>query len=194
MCVWPCFPPLNGGSVGFLPPANEVCEGYVFTGVCLSTWGSLSLSGGSLSQEGLCLGGPCPGGLCLRVSVQGVYVWGSLCTVGSVQECLCPGGSLSGGLCPGRSLSGGSLSRGISVQGILCPGGFVKPLKGRPWWKKQIMEEHLCPGRSLSGGLCPGESLSGGLCPGGLCPGGFCLGEVSVWGVSVADTPHTVTS
>ena len=21
----------------FLPPANEVCEGYVFTGVCLST-------------------------------------------------------------------------------------------------------------------------------------------------------------
>ena len=22
-----------------LPPANEVCEGYVFTGVCLSTWG-----------------------------------------------------------------------------------------------------------------------------------------------------------
>ena len=23
----------------FLPPANEVCEGYVFTGVCLSTPG-----------------------------------------------------------------------------------------------------------------------------------------------------------
>ena len=23
-----------------LPPANEVCEGYVFTGVCLSTGGS----------------------------------------------------------------------------------------------------------------------------------------------------------
>ena len=23
----------------FLPPANEVCEGYVFTGVCLSTGG-----------------------------------------------------------------------------------------------------------------------------------------------------------
>ena len=25
-----------------LPPANKVCEGYVFTGVCLSTWGGLS--------------------------------------------------------------------------------------------------------------------------------------------------------
>ena len=30
----------------FLPPANEVCEGYVFTGVCLSTGGSRSLSRG----------------------------------------------------------------------------------------------------------------------------------------------------
>ena len=27
------------GKVIFLPPANEVCEGYVFTGVCLSTGG-----------------------------------------------------------------------------------------------------------------------------------------------------------
>ena len=29
----------------FLPPANEVCEGYVFTGVCLSTGGGGSTSG-----------------------------------------------------------------------------------------------------------------------------------------------------
>ena len=28
-------------SVTFLPPANEVCEGYVFTGVCLSTGGGV---------------------------------------------------------------------------------------------------------------------------------------------------------
>ena len=27
------------GRVQFLPPANVVCEGYVFTGVCLSTEG-----------------------------------------------------------------------------------------------------------------------------------------------------------
>ena len=34
----------------WLPPANKVCEGYVFTGVCLS-------GGGGLSPEGLCRGG-----------------------------------------------------------------------------------------------------------------------------------------
>ena len=33
----------------FLPPANEVCEGYDFTGVCLSTGGSLS-RGGSVRE------------------------------------------------------------------------------------------------------------------------------------------------
>ena len=34
-------------AIQFLPPANEVCEGYVFTGVCLST-------GGSASGPGVC--------------------------------------------------------------------------------------------------------------------------------------------
>ena len=33
-CSWPKFL-----TAIYLPPANEVCEGYVFTGVCLSTWG-----------------------------------------------------------------------------------------------------------------------------------------------------------
>ena len=37
-----------------LPLAKEVCEGYVFTGVCLSMGESLS--------RGLCPGGLCPGG------------------------------------------------------------------------------------------------------------------------------------
>ena len=111
----------------FYRPANEVCEGYIFTGVCLSRGRGLGL---------------CPGGLGLRpmglsvlgVSVQGVSVQGDLCPGG-----LCPGGSLSwgslsrgslsGGLCPGGSLSGGSLSggslsRGISVQGGTVQGGL----------------------------------------------------------------------
>ena len=71
-----------------LPPANEVCEGYVFTGVCLFTWG-VSVWGG------LCPGGLCPGGLCPRgVSVQ----WGS------VKGGLCPGVSVQGGICPGVSV------------------------------------------------------------------------------------------
>ena len=108
-----------------LPRANEVCEGYVFTAVCLST------GGGGL---GLCPGGLCPGG---KVSV---HPGGSLFRGVSVQGDLCPGRSLSRGLCPGRSLSRGGLcpgeflSWGVSVQvgplsregsqsGGLCRGG-----------------------------------------------------------------------
>ena len=33
----------------FLPPANEFCEGYVFTGVCLSTGGGVCLCSGGMS-------------------------------------------------------------------------------------------------------------------------------------------------
>ena len=90
-----------------LPPANEVCEGNVFTDVCLSTWGSLFRG---VSVQG--------------VSIRGVSVQGS-----SVQGGLYPGeGSLSRGrvsiqgkgLYPGKGLCPGerSLSRGrVSVQG-----------------------------------------------------------------------------
>ena len=40
--------------VEFLPPANEVCEGYVFTGVCLSTGGMRAwlLTGGCMVAPG----------------------------------------------------------------------------------------------------------------------------------------------
>ena len=122
-----------------LPPANEVCEGYVFTAVCLSTGGGLghcpgvfcpggrSLSRGISVQGGLCPGrGFCPGGSLFRkVSVQGVSV-----QVVSVLGGLCPGGSLSrgvpvqgGGLCPGRGLSLGISVRGEGRRGGLCLGG-----------------------------------------------------------------------
>ena len=73
-----------------LPPANEVCEGYVFTGV-LSVHRGVSVS------------------VWRRVSLQVVSVQGgSLSRVVSIQG----GGLCLGGLCPG-----GSLSRGVSVQG-----------------------------------------------------------------------------
>ena len=42
----------------YLPPANEVCEGYVFTGVCLSTGGRAWL------LRGVCMVAP-GGGLCV---------------------------------------------------------------------------------------------------------------------------------
>ena len=57
----------------YLSPANEVCEGYVFTGVRLST--------GGLCQGGLCPGGALPMGVSVQraslskgVSFQGVFV------------------------------------------------------------------------------------------------------------------------
>ena len=41
---WPsCFELSVTQRVSLLPPANEVCEGYVFTGVCLSTRGDVCL-------------------------------------------------------------------------------------------------------------------------------------------------------
>ena len=72
-----------------LPPANEVCEGYVFTAVCEC------LSRGGVSvQGGLCMGGSLSRG------------------------CLCPAGSLFRGCCvQGVSIQGrGSLSRGVSIR------------------------------------------------------------------------------
>ena len=51
---------LSISAILFLPPANEVCEGYAFTYVCLSTGGSRSLSGGGYPLWG----DFCPGGLC----------------------------------------------------------------------------------------------------------------------------------
>ena len=50
-----------------LPPANEVCEGYVFTGVCLSTGGRTHLI---LSASG---GMHAPGGYYKMRSMSGRY-------------------------------------------------------------------------------------------------------------------------
>ena len=60
-----------------LPPANEVCEGYVFTGVCLFTGeGGFGLCPGEASVQGVSVqGGLCPIGVSVcGVSVQGVSV------------------------------------------------------------------------------------------------------------------------
>ena len=98
----------------FYRPQNEVFEGYVFTGVCLSTGESLRLCpGGSPSRWGFRPGGFLSGG----ISVQGVSVqWGV-----SVHRALCPGG-----LCPG-----GYLSRG------LCQGD---PPHGNEWVVHILLE------------------------------------------------------
>ena len=47
----------------FLPPANVVFEGYVFTGVCLSTGGGVLHPGGGSPSRG---GSPSQGGFSIR--------------------------------------------------------------------------------------------------------------------------------
>ena len=92
--------------IALLPPVYEVCEGYVFTGVCLSTMGvSVSFWGGGLHPGGLCPGGLCPGG---SPSRRGLCKGGSLSREVSDQ-----GGFLSGGV---------SVQAGVSVRGGLCQG------------------------------------------------------------------------
>ena len=41
----------------FLPPANVVCEGYVFTGICLSTRGAWVAGGPAWCGGGACVTG-----------------------------------------------------------------------------------------------------------------------------------------
>ena len=70
------------------------------------------------------------------------------------------------------SVPGGSSSRGVSIQGGLCPGGSLS--RGSVSGK-----EGLCPGGLCQRGLCPRGLFPEGLClrGGGLCPGGLCPGE-----------------
>ena len=81
-----CFVRSTASNIQFIPPANEVCEGNVFTGICLSTGGCLCPGvsvQGVFVQEGFCPGGGLrAGGLCTE---------GSLSVWVSVQGCLCQG-------------------------------------------------------------------------------------------------------
>ena len=67
----PGFPRVGGANFKggceklLLPSANEVCEGYVFTGVCLSTGGH--------AWRGVCGRGVC---------MAGGYTWQGACMVG----------------------------------------------------------------------------------------------------------------
>ena len=77
----------------------------------------------------------------------------------------------------------GHMTMGVSVQGVSVPACTTGH-----------MTRGVCPMGLVQGGLC-----WGGLCPRGVCPGGWSRGVsvhpgVSLCGVSVRETPHTVTS
>ena len=96
--------------LNLLPPSNEVCQGYVFTGVCPRGAGGRCL----------CLGGSVQG-KCLEMQLQ----WLSIFAGG-----LYPGGSLSRGVSvQGVSVWGIHVWRGVSIQGVSVQG---KSLSGRP--------------------------------------------------------------
>ena len=92
------------------------------------------------------------------------------------------------GLCPGRGLclGGWSLSRGVSVQGVLClgggklcPAGFLS--KGVSVWGVSVQKVGLYPEVGVS-------IQKGGLCPGGPLPG---VVSVQKWG-SLSGRPPAV--
>ena len=96
-----------------LPPTNEVCEGYFFTGVC------------QIMGDGVLVS--VQGGLCLR----GVSVQGGLCP----RLGLCPGGSLSWGV-----FVWGSLSRGVSVTETPCT---VMSRQYTSYWNLFLFVHHV---------------------------------------------------
>ena len=148
----PEFPTLvaarNGGGWVLLPPANEVCEGYVFTGVCLSTGGGVCGCSGCM---GACVvaGGACvvaPGG-CVWL-LWGGHAWllrgACMVALGGLRGC-------SGGAC------------------VVALGGHVWLL---PSW---VNFSGMC---GCSGGACvvaPGGMR--GCSRGGVrgCSGGVCM-------------------
>ena len=79
--------------LALLPPTNVVCEGYVFTGVCLSMGGMHSreacVAGGAgvaggVCGKGVCMVGVCMAGVCMAGGMHGRgHVWGA-CVAGGM--------------------------------------------------------------------------------------------------------------
>ena len=155
--------------ISLLPPANEVCEGYVYTGVCHSVHGGACVvapGGGG----GLCVVAPrggmhgCSGGgahaWLLRgggcVAAWGAHAWllrgGGLCGCLGGHVWLLPGGCMvaSGGLCVVALGGHAWLLRGGHVW--LLWGACVVAPGGRVW---------LLPGGRGHAWLLPGGGLHG---------------------------------
>ena len=101
----------------FLPPANEICEVYVFTPVCHSVHGGGGCIQGALHPSG-------EGELCIQ---GGIYIHGGLHL-----ECLNAGwgftswGSASRGIC----IQGGLHRGDLHPEGSVSGGGWADPTFG----------------------------------------------------------------
>ena len=107
--------------VSLLPAANEVCEGYVFTGVCLSTgvgcaWymvGGHAWQGGCAWQRGMHGGG---------MHGWGAYMAGGMCGRGHAWQGACMAGGMHG---RGHVWLGGMHGRGHAWLGACMAGGMA---------------------------------------------------------------------
>ena len=122
--------PVYRGKLGLLPPANEVCEGYVFTHVCLSMGGGIPAClaaglGGVVSQHALQVSRPTP-----RGELRGLSMGASRPTPKGEVE-----GSGLGGLLPGECLLRGVPTPGGSAPRGYLPGGSAP----RGVWRPPVM-------------------------------------------------------
>ena len=106
----------------FLPPTNEVCEGYVFTGVCLST--------GGMHGRGACMVGGMHGGGGVHGKGGGRCAWW-----GHVWQGACVVGGMHG---EGACAAGGHAWLGTYMMGGLhggeaCMVGEVCMVGGHAW-------------------------------------------------------------
>ena len=143
---------IRSKSRNFLPPANEVCEGYVLTPVCHS------VHSGHVWQRGVCGRGPCTAGdvhgrgVCVAVGMHdrghvwqvghawqgGVcgrghvwwwgHAWQGVCMVGGI----CGRGMHGRGVCVGGGTCMAGACRGHAWQGVCMPGGVHARGTGMP--------------------------------------------------------------
>ena len=178
-------------SIKFVPPANEVCEGYVFTHVCLST--------GGMRGKGVCIRGMHKG-VCMAGGMHGsggsvavACMAGGMCGSGGQHAWQCmAGGSMAGGM----HGSGGMCGSGVHVAGGMCGSG------GQHAWQGACV---AVGGPACMAGGCAWEAWQGACMAGGhvwqwghawqgacVAVGGSMHGRGHVWqwgGTSMHATP-----
>ena len=134
-------------SVFLLPPANEVCEGYVFTGVCHSVHGG----GVCVVALGECM--VAPGGCAWLLSCAWLLRGGGRCVVAPRGGmCGCSQGGMhgcSGGcmVAPGGGMRGCSQGGmcGCSGEGVHGFSNEIRSMSGRyaSYWNAFLLKIHL---------------------------------------------------
>ena len=135
-----------------LPPANEVCEGYVFTGVCLSTgWRAWRgcMAGACMAGGACVVGGMCGRGAC----VAGGHAWqgGMHCMAGA---CMAGGHAWQGAY-----MAGGMHAEGACMAGGMHGGGHV--------WQRGMCGRAACGGHVWQGACMAGGVHGWGECVAG---------------------------